>query len=519
MALEARTEGWIAGLQLAALSMQGVDDLSGFIHAFSGSHRHLVDYLTEEVLVRQPQPVQHFLLQTAVLDRFCAPLCDVVLEDGEGSVEAASQSLASNLQSQALLEHLERTNLFLVPLDEQRHWYRYHHLFADLLRFRARQTLSADSLRQIQRRVALWFEAAALWSEAIQQALAAGAYDIAGRIVAHQAAPAVVRGELASLAEWLAALPAEQIDANARLKLAQAWVSLFSGTALEATEYQLQAAMALIQRTGSAEGALLGEALAIRATLAMVRNDMAQNIADSEEALALLPADYLPLRSLVAWHLAFAYRSHGQVEPSIRSYHRAIALSQEGGNVLVNLSARRELAELMIGQGNLHSAETMLARLVEEATAEGMTHLYPVCAAYLHLGEIHYELNQLETAADYVQAGLALPNADSMSLDAYGYALSGHIYAATRPGRRAHPLSAPAPRRFCLSRKRANQPTAGRIIEPARVGSAAPDGRRLLEPGDCRKTGLYSGHRQKTRRTHLWQAGGQKPHPGHCTRS
>jgi LuxR family maltose regulon positive regulatory protein len=167
--LRARTEGWITGLQLAALSMQKHPDVAGFLTAFGGSDRHVLDYLVEEVLDRQPRPVQEFLLRTSILDRFCGPLCDAVMElpdDGENGKGKSPKSLD-------ILGQLERANLFLVPLDAERHWYCYHQLFGDMLRARLRQS-RPELLGELHRQASSWLERAGLIPEAIDHALAAG---------------------------------------------------------------------------------------------------------------------------------------------------------------------------------------------------------------------------------------------------------------------------------------------------------------------------------------------------------
>lgn len=417
--LAERTEGWIAGLQLAGLAVENAPNLTEALQSFGGSHRHLVDYLTEEVLARQPAAIQNFLLHTAVFDRFSAALCEAALDAGEWT------SPISNLQS--LLEHLDKANLFLIPLDNVRTWFRYHHLFADLLRFRAAQMVTEPARRQIHQRAAIWFAGQELWPEAIHHALAAGEWEMAGQMVARVAHTAVARGELASLQAWLVALPLAQIKASPQLSLAQAWVDLFAGR-LEAAESWLQPV--LVNEQAMLDSALSGAALAIRATLAFARQDAAQTIADSEQALAQLPESDLPLRTLLAWHLAFTYRTLGETKQAVILYHQVIAISQRGGNVLINLSARRELADVLIGQGDLAVAQTMLAQLLVEADAHHWTHLIPVVGAHIGLAEIYYEWDRLDTAVTHLQTAVSMSQADQMNLDAYGYALLARIYAA-----------------------------------------------------------------------------------------
>jgi LuxR family maltose regulon positive regulatory protein len=196
-ALEARTEGWIAGLQLAALSMRDRSDAADFVAAFSGSHRHVIDYLADEVLARQPEEVRGFLCQTAILDRLTAPLCDAV---------------TGREDSQALLRQLEQANLFLVPLDDRREWYRYHVLFADFLR----TELDAESQAALHLKAARWFAAHDLWPEAVGHALASGDVDEAAQAIALAAKGALRAGSFMTLLGWLDALPDEVVRSPGR---------------------------------------------------------------------------------------------------------------------------------------------------------------------------------------------------------------------------------------------------------------------------------------------------------------
>jgi LuxR family maltose regulon positive regulatory protein len=235
-ALQVRTEGWVAGLQLAALSLQGHSDPSGFVATFRGSHRYVLDYLTEEVLARQPEELVRFLLETSVLDRLCGPLCDAVCGRGD---------------SQALLEKIERANLFLVPLDEKRRWWRYHQLFADLLQARLAQQLPGR-LPELHRAAAAWCEAHGLADDAIGHALAAVDPGWAARLVERHLEEQILRrSEGATMARWLSALPTEVVRSRPRLCMGQAITALLRGRAGEAE--------ALLDATEGAAGAAAEE--------------------------------------------------------------------------------------------------------------------------------------------------------------------------------------------------------------------------------------------------------------------
>ncbi|HBY95797.1 MAG TPA: helix-turn-helix transcriptional regulator, partial [Chloroflexi bacterium] len=222
-ALEERTEGWVTGLQLAALSLRGASDPARFIQGFRGSHRYILDYLTEEALEQQPGDVRSFLLETSVLEQLSGPLCDV---------------LTGRRDSQEMLERLERANLFLVPLDEQRHWYRYHHLFADLLLARL-QSADPDRVPELHRKAAAWYAEYELIGDAVRHALAAGEAVWAARLVEQHVEEILRRGEGETLRGWLAALPQEVVRSRPRLALAQV-IAAFNAGRLQAAEPLLE---------------------------------------------------------------------------------------------------------------------------------------------------------------------------------------------------------------------------------------------------------------------------------------
>src|SRR5215831_8755966 len=231
--LQDLTEGWAAGVQLAALSLQGHSDPAGFVATFAGSNRYVLDYLTEEVLARQPEDVVRFLMETSVLDRLCGPLCDAV---------------TGRTGSQARLEALERANLFLVPLDDERRWWRYHHLFAGLLRTRLASE-QPGRVPELHRRAAAWHEEHGSADEAVQQALAAGEADWAARLVERHVEGLLRRSEGATVRRWLSALPAASVRARARLCLAQTITAVVGGQ-LEAVEPLLADAERAFAATG-----------------------------------------------------------------------------------------------------------------------------------------------------------------------------------------------------------------------------------------------------------------------------
>jgi LuxR family transcriptional regulator, maltose regulon positive regulatory protein len=236
-ALETRTEGWIAGLKLAALALRDRVDAAAFVGAFTGSYRFVADYLAEEVIQRQPAAVQDFLLRTAILDRMCAPLCQALDDDNTSSDDAQRQ-----------LEQLDRANLFLIPLDGERRWYRYHHLFADLLRARLHQE-RPDQVRILHGRASAWLEGSGFVDEAIHHALQAEDFTRAAELLEPVADPLLMRGQMATVRGWLARLPVPVLRAHPRLLIAQAGALHFlESRPLDAVEPTLRAAEAALGR-------------------------------------------------------------------------------------------------------------------------------------------------------------------------------------------------------------------------------------------------------------------------------
>jgi LuxR family transcriptional regulator, maltose regulon positive regulatory protein len=324
-----RTEGWVAGLQLAALSLQGHPDIDVFVQSFSGSHRYILDYLTEEVLDRQPQDLRTFLLETSVLERLSAPLCDAI---------------TGRADSQRLLEQIQRANLFLVPLDEARGWWRYHHLFADLLRARLTQD-HPDRVTELHQAAAAWHEAQGLADEAVRHALAAGDATPAARLIEQHFDALVGRREDATLRRWLEALPAELVATRPRLCLAQAFWALIGGR-VDEVERLVDAA----ERGAAAvadepyepsvgrEASLLANVPAVitrmRAAVAQLRGNPEQSVVFAHQTLAALHEDEWMLESLTRWYLAVAEWLAGKpgvVERAFGSLTSSIATWRAAG--------------------------------------------------------------------------------------------------------------------------------------------------------------------------------------------
>jgi LuxR family maltose regulon positive regulatory protein len=416
-ALETRTEGWIAGLQLASLAMQGTpalqsggEEVAAFVKAFAGDDRYIVDYLVEEVLDRQAGAVQSFLLETSILDRLSGPLCDALRF---GSAVTPGSSVDRRDDSQALLEELERRNLFLVPLDGNRRWYRYHQLFADLLRHRLQQ-LQPDRVATLHYRASQWYEDNGLLADAVEHALAAGDFQRVADLIEPASWAHLSHGDASTLLEWLDALPDELLHSRPRLDLLYAW-ALLAAMQLETIEARLHeverrmlaAETPTLDASPAGQAALQairGEIVAIRATLASLRGDAPTAIELAQQALDHLPAAELHLRGILADILGAAYDSSGNTAAASRAFTEAAALCQAAGNPLIALIALGNLAHLQETQGQLRqAADTCHQALELVGGLEGEPPL-SVGMAEAGLGKLAYEWDQLDAAARYLEA-------------------------------------------------------------------------------------------------------------------
>jgi LuxR family maltose regulon positive regulatory protein len=396
--LETRTEGWIAGLQMAALAMRDRTDIPDFIAAFTGSNRFVVDYLAQEVLGRQPEVLRTFLLKTSVLDRMCGPLCDVVI---------------SGDNAQGILEHLEHDNLFVIPLDEERRWYRYHHLFTDVLRQHLRQT-QADHVPELHRRASAWFEQQGLEAEAIRHALAAEDWERATYLIVRIAPPVAFSGQFHTALAWLDALPDASVRSNPTLCVYQAGALMFTNQ-VEAAEARLRDAERGVQEGVSEEQAriILGQVAAIRAAIARIYGDLALCVALGHLALELLPEPEvvpLRLRTVAALSVARSFLVSGDVTPdSERSVASVIAPLRTSGNGYAALLSTTNLARLQVLQGRLHQAASSYQEAMEMVSESGQIRgLVGGPTYYFGMGDLYRQWNDLEAAQRDLEQGMEL---------------------------------------------------------------------------------------------------------------
>ncbi|WP_239615364.1 LuxR C-terminal-related transcriptional regulator [Cohnella mopanensis] len=404
--LEARTEGWIAGLQLAAISMQGQQDTSSFIESFNGNHSFVLDYLVEEALQLQSPSIQAFLLRTSILDRMCGSLCDAV----------APMDLEPLSSGQEILEYLGRANLFIVPLDNERRWFRYHHLFADLLRQRLQLQLQQSIFRsknsensveaELHIRASEWYEDNGLEIEAFQHAVAANDVERAARIMEGNGMPLYFRGAVAPMLKWLESLPAGDLHARPSLSVAYASVLLFDGQII-GVEEKLQAAEAVLQDIGPAPNIrdLIGHIASIRATLAVSQHEADIILTQSRRALEYLHPDNVPIRTATTWTLGYAYHLKGDRTAAIQAYSKAIDTSQTIGHHIITLMASIGLGNIQEADNQLHLATQTYREVLQRA---GDSPLPLVCEAHLGLARILYEWNDLDAAEHHGQHSIRL---------------------------------------------------------------------------------------------------------------
>lgn len=398
-ALVERTEGWVTGLQLAALSLRGSADPVALVSGFAGSHRYVLDYLTEEVLERQPDPVRAFLLETSILEPLTGPLCDAVTGRSDG---------------QPVLEDLERANLFVVPLDDERRWYRYHRLFAELLRLRLDERNRERAL-ELHRRASAWCDGHGLVDEAVRHTLAAGEAGSAARIVERHVDEVLGRGEGVTFRRWLAAIPPEVIRSRPGLCLAQAVATLNSGhlgraeALLDDAERALAAAGAEPSpvRPESSFGMVPATIATVRASLAAARGRPERARELAERARPLLSARNRGARLSVTWNLAFADWMLGRLDRAGRAFEDLVAEGRTGGIQHLMFSAGATLARIQRAQGRLREALRGQREALEEAEAGGPA--VPTAGmAHVGIAEILYERDELDDALRHVREGVEL---------------------------------------------------------------------------------------------------------------
>lgn len=393
VALEHRTEGWIAGLQLAAISMQGVSDKSSFIQTFTGSHHFVLDYLIEEVLSQQPQHIHEFLLKTSILDRMCGSLCDGIVED-------------KNHNATDILESIRQANLFLIPLDNERRWYRYHHLFGDLLRKRLEQASDID-INTLHLRASAWYEKNDFEVRAFHHAVQAGDIERVERLIEGNGTPLYLRGGVTPILKWFGSLPPATLDERPSLLVTYAMASTVSGQQINHVEDRLQTAEIALQDNlhDARNRHLMGQIATVRGMLAFSRGDIEGMLLQSNLALELLYPDSVSMRLFALWTKGLAHQHRGEHATASKAFAETASTSEATGNTMMALAAFTGLGQLQEADHQHHQALASYQRVL---SLVGEPPWSMACEACLGLARIHYMWNDLYQAEHYAQQGLEL---------------------------------------------------------------------------------------------------------------
>ncbi len=413
-ALEERTEGWIAGLHMVALSLRSRDDVDTFVRQFSGSHRYVLDYLVEEVLERQPPALQAFLLQTSLLDKVSADLCDAVLIPSRA---ALSTDLGDSTHT--LLRNISRAGLFLMPLDDTGEWYRYHQLFAETLRARLEHkhlTLGPE----LYMRASNWYLDQGNATEAIRYALAGRHIERAIALIEQVGGPMLVTGEWHSLVTWLNTIPNHMLAKHPQALIFFAWALSLMGQ-FEQGELRLRQAEAQVTavHNDDTRGELMGQAAALHGLLASMRGHAQAAVDFSHQALELLPPHATAIRGIIAANLGGIYTLNGQIKAASSMLEQGRRLSQQANNQATELSAADTLAQIYEEQGQIKRAFAMYREIT---TREGASNAHVRVTGPCGMANILYEWNDLDEAHKYGHAAVAaaqrLPLSELQALSA-----------------------------------------------------------------------------------------------------
>ena len=400
-AIERRTEGWVAGLQMAAISIQGHKqggDLDAFLEAFGGTNRFILDYLMEEVLNQQSAATQDFLMETSILEQMCGDLCNAVRLD-----ETAISD------SQSILLQLERTNLFLIPLDDERRWYRYHHLFADLLQSILRQRRSAAQIRELHRRAGLWYEEKQLLGDAMTHIMVAQDFERAASIIDDNIVGLIdvyARGKVPLLLHWVEKLPEE-------IRRSRPWLDVYRANMLalslqlDEVEPILDSVEQRVDRSSSRAPDILGHVAAVRAYAANVHGDVERAIEMADLVkIYLTGQENLIARATAAYALADTYAATDRVDSASQALLDLIRIGEKTGQLLIIVPASCELAIIKRIQGRLHDAENLLRTAYQWLLERNGLDSRVRCSYEFAMTDLLRERNQLDAAHEHVMTGL-----------------------------------------------------------------------------------------------------------------
>jgi len=412
--LEMRTEGWAVGLQLAALALKNLPDPQKFVESFGGSNRYVLDYLAEEVIRQQRDDVREFLIQTSILERFNAQSCEAI---------------TGYPNSNGLLSEVEQSNLFLIPLDDERVWYRYHHLFADFLR----TELSKTETEKVYKKAALWHEQNEFTSEAVQYAIASGDLDLLADVIDRGLKKDTVwsGGNLTLYASWLDALPPQAFQSRPALSLNASHILYLLGR-FDLAEKQIEQAEKTLDAlpTSPEKDQMLAWASLYRGTIAAVHGDAQQAIEKITFAQERLPQEYHLQHARGYFNLGIAYEISGQSAIAGEYYLKSSEEAQSAGVLSLAIHALGAVAQVHISQGQLHQAEQACQQAIEISRGRQMS---PLGMVETILGSIALERNDLTTAEEFLQNGIALSRRGGMLDDVVlGLVYLSRLYRCSR---------------------------------------------------------------------------------------
>jgi len=406
-ALERRAEGWIAGLQLAALSMQGRENLQGFVSAFTGSHHFIVDYLGEEVLERQPESLRQFLLKTSILERFTGPLCDALTDEGNGD---------------EVLKRLDHANLFIIPLDDEQHWFRYHNLFADLLRNRLLH-FHPELVSQLHIKASAWFEANGFRDEAISHALEAKDFGRAARLFCQDRLQVITTHSISTLDKWLQAFPEAFLCANPWLCIAKTHILWSIGRRDELVPYVSSAVnildsmvkAGLISEEDPEYLILRGDTYSFQALIAGQQNDLDSALELAQKAVQIIPHTARN-RVFALGSLYWIYQASGDIKQAVDTCLETIAAGRLLNYPSMQMTATYTLAQMLRVQGRLQRAAQVLREALEFAEGHGQARLSFSGILHIGLAETLYEWNAMDEMEAELETGLSLCRQGGMSI-------------------------------------------------------------------------------------------------------
>lgn len=414
LAIDARTEGWIAGLQLVGLALkshsitqdQTSADPHHFISAFTGSHQHILDYLAEEVLSHLDPSVQDFLMKTSILERLCAELCEEVMQ---GAGDHKDSSSVAPVSGRSILTFLEHANLFTIPLDEEHRWFRFHHLFADLLSSRLQDILSAGEIQELHIRASHWLAQNGWFDEAIRHALLSQNFEMAAGLIEPLARTMMFSGRVNTLKHWIDSLPDACLQSHLHLKIYAVWIVLMQGIC-ELTQQKIQETEQLIQALPPLpeNNQLKVELMVVLCRFIAISGDTSQAIRVALEALELIGENDLASRARVQSALAIAYGLDGSLEKADRAFKECLQLARTSG--YYSLAAH---TTMLVGLGNTHYGRLReparyLQEVINLGTSPGQTLPFPVGQGYIGLAGIYLEWNRLDEAEELLQKGIEL---------------------------------------------------------------------------------------------------------------